>query len=154
MDAINSLVKQKIKLVESSHEYILQSDPSIHFNSVTEIVDSHFKPFDKWRIAKKLTSYVPKYKHLSAEELVDQWNETRDRGIDVHKQIEQYIINGRSPTCKKSQHGVEAVKKIRENFGDNLYSEVIVFSEKQQVAGQIDLIVHNNNNNTFYIYIS
>ena len=47
MDAINILLKQNIKLVESNHEYILQSDSSIQFLSVTETIDSHFKPFDR-----------------------------------------------------------------------------------------------------------
>ena len=93
MDAINTLVKQNIKLVESSHEYILQSDPSIQFLSVTETIDSHFKPFDKWRIARILTAKNLKYKHLTAEELVQQWNDIRDHGSDVHKELEHYIDN-------------------------------------------------------------
>ena len=52
----------------------------------------------------------------------------------------------------KGKQGVKAVHEICECYGDNLYSEVIVYSKELKIAGTIDLIAHNNDNGKVYIF--
>ena len=61
IEKLNNLISEDIKLIEKDHKYVLGSNKGIHFRSVTEIIDSHFKPFDKWRVARALTKNNHKY---------------------------------------------------------------------------------------------
>ena len=80
-----------ISLEEESHTYTLLNS-NIHFQSVTEFIHTFFKPFEEKKVAAKLTEKHPKYIGMSIEELIKNWNERRDRGTLVHKQIENFIL--------------------------------------------------------------
>ena len=80
-----------ISLEEESHTYTLLNS-NIHFQSVTEFIHTFFKPFEEKKVAAKLTEKHPKYIGMSIKELIKNWNERRDRGTLVHKQIENFIL--------------------------------------------------------------
>ena len=150
MSAIENLINEKIELRQHDHQYILQSNPNIQFSSVTNIIDDHFKPFDKWRIARILTTNNSKYQHLTPEELVGQWNEVRDHGSRVHDEIEKFITSKTPPQYEESRHALKALDSIKKNVGGEWFPEVIVFSKKLKVAGSVDLIVKRNDSFSIY----
>ena len=116
MVGINNLNTNEIYKDSASNNYVLESSPqSILFN-VTNIIDSHFKVFDSWRIAKILTSNNEKYKHLSTEQLVEQWNALRENGEEVHNQIDSYIKYGNNPINTQAKHAVGAIEELEKSM--------------------------------------
>ena len=53
---MRNIVDKDIILKEPGHKYVLQTDPSIDFHSVTEVIGNYFQPFDKQAIAEKLVA--------------------------------------------------------------------------------------------------
>jgi len=142
-----------ISLEEESHTYtLLNSD--IEFKSVTEFIHTFFKPFDELKIAKKLTQTSLKYKGMSVEQLINSWHKRRDRGTTVHKQIEDFINSkfriSESEINKldlKSIQGINFIKKKCLKETNYLASEVIIYSEELKLAGTIDLVIYNKEEN-------
>ena len=132
-----------IKLEEESHTYSL-FDSNIEFKSVTEFIHGFFKPFEEQKIAKKLTSTHPKYLGKSPEELIESWNEKRDRGTLVHKQIENFIIHKKKEEFDpKTIQGINFLNTKCFKESNILIPELIIYSEKLKLAGTIDLIIYN-----------
>ena len=94
---IKELLETEITLEEDAHKYILASDKKKVFKNCTDIVDENFEPFDKNRIANKLVNNFRKYRHYSAEELIAEWDASRDRGTLIHTELQRYIENGEQP---------------------------------------------------------
>jgi hypothetical protein len=65
-----------IRLEESTHKYILSGHEDIEFTSVTSCISEYFEKFDKEKVAAKLVSTVPKYRDKTANQLIEEWNET------------------------------------------------------------------------------
>ena len=149
---IKNLINTKITLEESTHSYGLDNYPDLEFTSVTKIVDSQFPPFEKEKIAKSLTRRVPKYQHLTWEELVQEWNDIRDHGTAVHKELENYVKHGKSPSLNKAIWGKNCFEDKIKGFGDKIFSEVIVYSNELKIAGTVDLIVYDSEMNECYIF--
>jgi len=140
-----------ISLDEESHTYSL-SKSDIKFQSVTEFIHKFFNPFDENKIAKKLTQTNMKYKGMSVEELIANWNKRRDRGTVVHKEIEEFInsnfiIKNESKFDSKSIQGINFLKQKCIKESNVIASEVIIFSETLKLAGTIDLLIYNKSKN-------
>jgi len=67
---MRNIIDKDIILKEPGHKYILKTDPSIDFQSVTEIIGNYFKPFDKQAIAEKLVATNIKYADTTVEALI------------------------------------------------------------------------------------
>lgn len=142
-----------ISLEEESHTYTLLNS-EIEFKSVTEFIHTFFKPFDELKIAKKLTQTSLKYKGMSIEQLISSWHKRRDRGSIVHKQIENFI-NSKFRISEiemnkldlKSIQGINFINKKCLKETNYLASEVIIYSEELKLAGTIDLIIYNKEEN-------
>ena len=100
---MEKFLKKEMELIEPEHKYILKSEPDLNFTSVTSITSQYFAPFDKDVIAKRLVETNVKYIGMTAEELIAQWDESRDFGTLVHNNIESYINNilPNNITCTK-----------------------------------------------------
>jgi hypothetical protein len=122
LDEINKLINSPIKLRVKDHKYILESNPTIVFFSVTNLVEDQFPPFESDKIAENLVNNVPKYRGYTKKSLLQEWKNIRDTGAAVHLQLQQYIEKGKRPKLSKAN------------------SEVIVFSEKLKIAGTVDLL--------------
>ena len=81
-----------IELIEPDHKYILKAEPDLNFTSVTSITSQYFAPFDKDAIAKRLVETNRKYIGMTVEELIAQWDQSRDFGTLVHNNIESLIL--------------------------------------------------------------
>ena len=141
---------QELYLNEEEHIYsLLNSD--IKFKSVTEFIGSFFNPFDELKIANQLVNNVPKYKHLTSQELLQDWENRRNRGTIVHKEIETFLnnqcINDNNDIDLKSKQGIKFLNQKCIKDSNMLFSEIKIFSEKLQIAGTIDLMIYNKTKN-------
>lgn len=127
--------------------------------SVTSFVHKYFPHFDAKRIAKMCVAKgkreTTKYTNMTYEEILDQWEENRIQsttaGTLLHKTIEDFY------------NGVEVSNDTPEfgyfmNFNSTFKNELIpyrteweVFHEELDLAGSIDMVYRDNDNN-FMIY--
>ena len=152
LDNINDLVNSEIRLRESDHTYILESKPTIGFCNVTSLVGDQFPPFEREKIAGWLVNNSNKYCDYTAEELLQKWEDIKDEGSAVHKELENYILSGKIPTRPKAISGMNWYNQEIDFYGDKVFPEVIVFSEELEVAGTMDLLVYNSNNGECNIF--
>ena len=146
---MNSLHDNDIHLFEDEHKYQLRSNPSITFNSVTELISKYFEPFNKDSVASKLINTHPKYFGMTKVELIKQWDERRDHGSKIHKEIEDFIKSGKVATEQKSLDAIDWLE--RNSLEKELQSEAIIFSRELKIAGSIDVLIHDKKNNSYVI---
>ena len=79
-----------ISLNENTHTYTLQNS-DIEFSSVAEFIGRFFKTFDEQKVAEKL-SKMSKYKGQTVNQILENWNNRKERGTIVHKEIETVIL--------------------------------------------------------------
>jgi hypothetical protein len=152
LDNIENLINADIRLRESDHTYILESKPTMDFCNVTKLVQGQFPPFEREKLAGWLVNQSNKYCDYTEEELLQEWEDIKDSGSAVHKELEDYILSGKTPTLQKAVSGMHWYDQEIGFFGDRVYPEVIVFSEELKVAGTIDLFVYNSNNGECHIF--
>lgn len=151
-DNIEALINADIRLKESDHTYILESNPTIGFYNVTKLIQSQFPPFEREKIAGWLVNNSNKYCDYTEEELLQEWEDIKDKGSAVHKELENYILSGKIPVLPKAISGMNWYDQEIEFFGDKVFPEVIVFSEELEVAGTVDLLVYNSDNGKCHIF--
>ena len=142
---------QQIKLEPQSHTYTL-TNSDINFSSVTEFINTFFVPFDEVKIANKLTQ-LKKYKHLSTQDILSDWEKRRNRGTVVHKEIEDFLAMKKLSTLDlKSKQGIKFLQeKCMSNKNNLLFPEVKICSEQLRLAGTIDLMIYNKEKNKIYL---
>ena len=135
---------------EEQHKYTLLNH-DIQFKSVTEFIGSFFKPFNEIEIAKNIVNNVPKYKHLSMQDLLSDWEKRRNRGSKVHKELEIYInekfMNKQNNIDPKTKQGISFINTKCIKTSNELFSEIRVFSKNLKIAGTIDLMIYNKTKN-------
>jgi hypothetical protein len=151
-DNIEDLINSGMRLRESDHTYILDSKPAISFYNVTKLVQSQFPPFEREKIAGWLVNNSYKYCDYTAEELLQKWEDIKDEGSAVHKELENYILSGTTPAHPKAISGMNWYDQEIRAYGDKVFPEVIVFSEELEVAGTVDFLVYNSKNGECNIF--
>lgn len=146
---MNKLHDPNIRLEPENHRYILKDDPDFEFTSSTRFIHKFFEPFDREAVAAKLLD-MPKYEGVTKEDLFHEWNQSAVIGTKIHEEMENYIVDNITPRHKKSIAGVEW---LTANVPDacELYPEVIVYSKKLKIAGMIDLLVYNPEDDAYSI---
>jgi hypothetical protein len=152
LDNIEDLINADIRLRESDHTYILASKPTIGFCNVTKLIQGQFPPFEREKMAGWLVNNSNKYIDYTAEELLQEWEDIKDKGSEVHKELENYILSGKIPTLPKAISGMNWYDREIGLYGDKVFPEVIVFSEELEVAGTVDLLVYNSNTGECHIF--
>jgi len=148
---MNSILDKTISLIEPGHKYVLETNPSLKFRSVTEIVGDYFEPFDKHAIANNLVSNNRKYMHLQAEDLIADWDAARNFGTKIHKEIEEFLNNDKYPDEVKSVYAVEWLKKYQMKSDIEIFSEIKVYSTELNIAGSIDILAHDKKSDTYEV---
>lgn len=148
---MNNLLNNNIFLEKENHIYKLDDSPGLEFTSVTAFVSEFFEKFDAPLVARKLTATHPKYKHMSVEELLAQWKKKSEYGTLVHEEIEFYINDKISPKDDRSTRAIRWLNGYVMQSKYNLFSEKIIYSEELKLAGTIDLLLHNNNSDSYTI---
>ena len=146
--------KQKlISLEEETHTYKLKNS-NINFVSVTKFISTFFSEFDEYKVATKLT-HLEKYKGQNVASILKDWENKRNRGTIVHKEIENFIIELNKDYTNyktkfvnnldlKSQQGINFLKSCNIYKNNLIFPEVKVYSEELQLAGTIDLLIYNS----------
>ena len=147
---MNKISDDNITLIEETHKYILENNPTLQFTSATTFIKYFFEPFDSIGIANNLTSSHTKYINMTPQELVKTWDKKAEEGTLVHAEIENYIKEGSPLTKAKAKLAVDWMKK---NISDRyeILSEVIVYSEELEIAGTIDILLHDKEDDTYQI---
>lgn len=148
---INQIVDKDIVLDESTHKYNLESDPSIVFTSCTTFIKYFFKAFDSIGIANNLVSNHPNYIGMSPQELIEVWDSKAEVGTRVHNEIDKYIKNDEIPKMEKSILAVDWLKKYLNN-SSQILSEVVLYSKALELAGTVDLLVHDKSTDSYEIF--
>ncbi len=147
---MQNISDNNIILIEDIHKYQLLDEPEVEFTSCTTFAKYFFAPFDKIGIANSLTASHPKYSRMTPQELVKTWDKIAEEGTAVHNEIEQFIKNGSEPKKPKSIIATEWIKKnITDRY--NLFSEVIVYSKEMGLAGSIDLLLYDKEDESYKI---
>ena len=148
---MNELFKSDISLDQENHKYILESKPDFKFSSVTEFIHHFFEKFDQEKVARKLINTHPKYSGKSIEEVIREWGKGAKRGTIVHNELEMFIKKNITPKHQMSVTGVKWVKEKQKNPHNTFYSEVIVYSKELGIAGTIDVLVYNSEQDMYHL---
>ncbi|PCJ46103.1 MAG: hypothetical protein COA72_08995 [Candidatus Neomarinimicrobiota bacterium] len=148
---MRNIIDENITLEEPGHKYVLETDPSIEFQSVTELIGNYFEPFDKHAIAEKLVATNPKYMDTTAEALIAKWDAARDHGTKVHSEIELYLNKSIVPDEPKARDAIEWLKKYQMKSEIDIYTEIKVYSKELKIAGSIDILAHDKRTDLYEI---
>jgi len=147
------LLKQdRISLNEETHTYTVKGAEHLTFESCTTFIGDFFSPFEAEKIATKLAkSKKGKYKDKNKKEILDFWDEIADEGTFVHKEVEDWCHgwNNLKEVKVKKTKSKHAVLWLQDNLEGHykLFPEVKVFSKELQLAGTIDLLIYEPNEN-------
>ena len=146
---MNKLFDNNISLDRDNHIYQLKTNPKLNFTSVTTFISNFFEPFDAEKIAEILTkSKNPKFYIYTKQELMDKWKKASDDGTIIHEELEKFIKSRTQPKEYKAKKGIRWLEEYLSNENiefskDNIFSEVIIYSEKLKISGTIDVLIKN-----------
>jgi len=148
---MNQIIDSKISLIEETHQYVLETNPELDFQSVTMVVGSFFEPFDAVKIATNLCDTHPKYRDRRPEQLIHEWKMSSDHGTQVHREIELAIKEKREPSEPKAVSALEWLDKYCMKTDIDIFTEVIVYSEELKIAGSIDILAYHKPTDVYEI---
>ena len=134
-----------MKFIEQDHIYV--NDEGEVYSSATSFIKTFCHPFEKQKIA---TKFAKKHKR-TVEDVIAEWEKAGadaiKKGTAFHKikedellALNNVVIEGEDHEVFASQwdNGVKTVDKL--SLEPGIYPELIVWSDKYQIAGQADYI--------------
>ncbi|HJM47218.1 MAG TPA: PD-(D/E)XK nuclease family protein [Candidatus Marinimicrobia bacterium] len=146
-----SIVDNQISLIEETHQYVLETNPGLSFQSVTTVVGSFFEPFDSIKIATNLCDTHPKYKNMRPEQLIQEWQTASNHGTKVHKEIELSIKENLEPSEPKATSALKWLDKYCKKSDIDIFTEIIVYSKELKIAGTIDILAYDKTEDVYEI---
>lgn len=136
-----------------AHKYTYEEDT---FTSVTTFIQNFHKKFDSdyWSEKKAIERGITK------EEILLEWKETNDKANDVGTQMHEWIESYYKKEWKElptNPDVINRINKFNNIYSTNLYKlvpvafEQRIFSRQLKLAGTIDSIFINPENNDIYI---
>lgn len=146
------MVKKKLIFDEETHTYKLGNKK---LKSVTEWIKNFFGEFDEEAISYKMSlKRVSKADFVgddegyfqalrdAKKEILAEWQETRELGTKVHKEVEDWFNSRTQPTSPKAIAAVNwALLSNEWHKYPHKFSEAKIYSEKYGLAGTIDLLI-------------
>ena len=88
---------------------------------------------------------------------MDKWKKASDDGTIIHEELEKFIKSRTQPKEYKAKKGIRWLEEYLSNENiefskDNIFSEVIIYSEKLKISGTIDVLIKNKEDE--YIYVT
>lgn len=133
-----------MKFNESNHTYF--NDAGEQYLSCTSLIKKYCKPFDKQKIA---TKYAKKHKR-KVQDVLDEWEKAGSdavkKGLAFHSMKESELNGKETVLIDEEEHtiikaewhdGVKINNTLKLDAG--IYPELIVWSDRYKVAGQVDL---------------
>ena len=147
---MNNINDKNMSLDEETHIYSLKNS-GIEFTSVTTYISDFFEKFNQLEIAEKLIKTSMKYAHRTVDDIISDWNKSRDYGTLVHKEIENHINKTSEAKDLKAKHAIEWLGRFTENRLCDIYSEKIIFSEQLKIAGTMDILIRLHESDEYII---
>lgn len=132
---INHPRNNDIAFNANKHEYTYKSDTV--FNGVTSLIGEYTKPFNAKEVATNLSSWHPKWKQYTVDEILDMWNDAREYGNYVDEVFDNWLNFGIDLGTPELGHIKEALK---EKGLTPLINEWVVYDETINVASAIDMV--------------
>ncbi len=129
---------------KKGHKYTKDKE---QYTSVTKFVHSFFTPFDTKGISKYVAqARRKKGEKVTAAQVKKEWNKIAEAGSTTHKQIEEFIVDSKSPADVKAKSGVMFLEEHGLVNDDEhfLFPELMVWSDEHKLCGTSDLVVQNN----------
>jgi len=146
-----------ISFEEKEHIYTIKGDSS--FTSVTTWIHSHFGHFDADAvirgIKRKKNYKESKYFNKTDEEIKKEWEDNRnscaEAGTKLHYDIECYY-NDEPQENNSIEYGyfIDFTKKYPDLSA--FRTEWMIYDEELKLAGSIDMVYKNKEDNTYMIY--
>lgn len=145
------MVDDKLEFDEETHTYTVGGKQLM---SVTEWVSGFFPKFDEEVVSHKMavkrvdkSDYEDDEGYFQAlrdakNNILGEWDDIRNKGTLVHKEIEDWINARAEPVNDKSKKGVDwmLISGYPQKY-DNVVSEARIFSKKFGLAGTVDLLM-------------
>jgi len=140
----------KCRFYDKSHTYKVGNKK---YESVTTLIHKHFPPFNEKKMARWLASLpFAKKQKKGVRYWLREWKNNRETGTLIHAELEKLINNPKEyEILKPVLHprtiiAWEAFKKIIKNYeGATIEPEVLIYNNKYEVAGQIDVLIIKGN---------
>lgn len=149
--------RKHIKFIDETHQYF-NIETNEEYLSVTKFVSMYYPRFEADEIARKLVTghrlYQKKYEGLSIHEAIQllkaEWKARTDIGTNVHNILEKYVLEGISDN---KYSNIFDTLRLKERYpNDGIVPEMLLFSDKYKIAGQADLVLVNEEEETFKIF--
>ena len=146
--AIHNLFKQSVTLDKEQHRYF--HDDGREFLSFSRLYGFLSPKFDGDRIA----AAIAKRDGLETHDVKGKWQGATDEGTRLDAAIKRYTETGK--VADEDADISEIVKRVCEKYASyhSVYSDVVVFSERYRVAGEIDRISITGNRRDSAFHIS
>jgi len=150
---------EQIEFEENSHKYTILCDKESTYTSVTTYVHSQFEEFNGDLIIGKMMDSPRwvnnKYYGKTPYEIKQIWDDNRNiaaaSGTKIHFDIECYYNNipveNNSIEYKYFKEFTEKTQHL-----EAYRTEWTIFDSDLKLAGSIDMVFYNNNDNCYYIY--
>lgn len=133
-----------IKFDKDKHKYWYADNPlefNKEFKGVTSLIGDYKNPFERDRISK----FVAMREGVSQEEVLDQWDETRDNAIEygnlIHDSIE--IMDETGEINEKCETELANYAKECRLYGlESVASEWVVYDEDIERASAVDKLFY------------
>ena len=131
--------QEKIVFDEDTHTYTVDNTKLM---SGTAFRQQYFEAFN----SEKISSYIARRDGVKQQDILDKWQEARDYGTKVHNEIENYYLNGSSPSTSDAELGIDFFDNYLEKSDTvSTHPELQIYDEEAGVAGTIDMIIFHKN---------
>ena len=141
-----------IILDEETHTYRLLSRPDTEFQSCTEFVGSFFEPFRRGQTARKLVK-MQKYADRTVGSFLAEWRRRKEEGIAIHQEIERSLSAKVQPRLRRAKLALTWLEEHLPPFKYDYLPELIVFSAELGLAGTIDLLARNRDDESDVVVV-
>ena len=130
----------KIEFKEKEHKYF---KGTTEYSSVSKVISTVEPPFPAEVIARN----IAKSQGVTKEEILEEWRQKRDSsteiGNDVHRAMDQFSRNGICNDLYWNDTAKDIEKKLFSKY-DVVDSEVVLHSDKFEIAGTADRLCYRN----------
>jgi len=144
----NISVDRRVGFIEDSHTYIMLDNEDFEFNSVTTLLkEFEYEEFIPEDVAKRVTSdKKSQYYGRDYKEVMEEWVEASRMGTRLHDYGEKLLNNEivadeDIPNSPKAKWVPILIQEIKSKGYEFARTELLVYSEELQLAGQSDIIL-------------
>lgn len=145
----NASLDNKVAFIAEGHRYINVENPSRRYKSVTGLIKDYKEPFDADSKAQEVVSN-PRSKYFGRdwEDVALEWKtigtNAANQGTELHLYGE-LLLNGskpaHTPSYTKAQYVPEVVKHLFDQGYTVAKTELLVYSDIINLAGQSDILL-------------